>query len=269
MDDDDLESQSLVFEHPILVKKIVGPRTTMGVYNSKCLECSEGKIVILINDDIVFRTPGWDRILIDYDEHHPDKIYLGYINDLFKKEALGSFPMLSRKTCDILITPYPESYKGEHIDYHLFDIFKRLQKKGFDRFHYFEDVVFEHMHFSQGKASIDQTYLDRKKYEDDDVFLSLTPLRKNAVDRLIASVQKTPLPIPIETPAVLRSDSYPSYFLRLFHFILKNSDLPYSWRVRLFLWFSWRYFARNGRLLWLKRWVSLAKRGLLRLQGSR
>jgi glycosyltransferase involved in cell wall biosynthesis len=269
MDDDDLDSQNATFEKRVPIKKIVGPRATMGLYNSKCLEASDGTIAILINDDIVIRTPGWDRTLIDYDEHHPDTIYLGYINDLFKKSSLGSFPVLSRKTVDILISPYPEPYKGEHIDYHLFDIFKRIKEKGIDRFQYFEDVVFEHMHFSQGKAAIDQTYLDRKKYEDDDVFLSLAPLRKNAAERLIASIRGFPIPGLIAMPAVMRTSSFPAYTWRLYQSVWSDSGLPLSWRSRICLWFSWRYFARNGRFLWLKKWVSAAKRGLMYLQSSR
>ena len=253
VDDDDISTQEMSFDPVFHVKKMIGPRSTMGVYNTKCLENASGNIVILFNDDIVIRTLGWDQAIIDFDEHHEDKIYLAYVNDLFKKKKVGSFPVLSRKACDVLVDPFPSPYKGEHIDYHLFDIFQRLSMKGYDRIHYIENVIFEHMHFSQGKASIDQTYLDRKMYEDDGVFVAYASSRRNSADRLVAKIQGKSLPDRTESPRIVPAGADNDYLQTLYSSFINDRSLPFVWRGKLFLWFSWRFFAKQGKFLWVKK----------------
>lgn len=260
VDDDDIETLEMGFDPVFHVKKVIGPRATMGAYNTKCLENASGDIVILFNDDIVVRTPQWDQAIVDYDAQHKDKIYLAYVNDLFKKKKVGSFPVLSRKACDVLSDPFPSPYKGEHIDYHLFDIFKRLSMKGYDRIHYFENVIFEHMHFSQGKASFDQTYLDRKMYEDDRVFIAYASSRRNSADRLVAAIQGNPLPERPESPRILPAGSDHEYIRTLYVSFIKDRSLPFLWRWKLFLWFSWRLFAKQGKFLWVKKIVKSARK---------
>lgn len=260
VDEDDVESLGMEFDPVFNVRKIIGKRSTMGTYNTKCLEQSSGDIVILFNDDIVVRTRNWDRTIIDFDARHKDKIYLAYVNDLFKKEKVGSFPILSRKTCDVLQDPFPSPYKGEHIDYHLFDIFKRLSMRGYDRIHYFEGVIFEHMHFSQGKASFDQTYLDRTKYADDEVFIAYASNRRNAADRLSAVIQGIPLPEVSVSPKITPIVDTQECFRTLYMTFIKDRSLPFLWRWKLFLWFSWRFHAKEGRFLWVKKLVYAARK---------
>ena len=255
IDDDDAATQRMTFDPVFNVKKIIGKRSTMGTYNTKCLEHSSGDIIILFNDDVVVRTKDWDKMIIDFDAKHPDKIYLAYVNDLFKKKKVGSFPILSRKTCDVVKDPFPSPYKGEHIDYHLFDIFKRLSVKGYERIHYFEDTVFEHMHFSQGKASFDQTYLDRKMYSDDEVFVAYSPNRRNAAERLVSVIQGKSLPKITESPRIFPAGPDHGYIRTLYASFIKDRSLPFFWRLKLFLWFSWRFFAKQGKLLWIKKLV--------------
>ncbi len=260
IDDDDLESQSLSLSPALNVRKIIGPRSTMGTYNTKCLSASTGDIVILFNDDIVVRTPNWDKIIASFDEGHKDKIYLAYVNDLFKKEKVGSFPILSRKVCEILTDPFPADYKGEHIDYHLFDIFKRLESAGYPRIHYFEDVVFEHMHFSQGKAHVDQTYLDRKMYADDQVFIAYSSFRRKSAERLKDAIEGKSLSMRPEKPAVVDVTDGRKYLKDLYVAFLKDGSLSVRWRSKLFLWFLWRFLAKNGKLLWVKKLYQTARR---------
>lgn len=85
IDEDDIETQSLVFDPVFHVTRLMGPRSTMETYNTRCFVASSGDIVILFNDDIVVRTPNWDRIILSFDEGHKDKIYLAYVNDLLKE----------------------------------------------------------------------------------------------------------------------------------------------------------------------------------------
>ncbi|HSC30042.1 MAG TPA: ATP-binding cassette domain-containing protein, partial [Vicinamibacterales bacterium] len=61
-DEDDPSSHGLTVEG-LDVPTIIGPRASMGSYNTACLEKSRGEVVVLCNDDVVIQTRGWDRIL--------------------------------------------------------------------------------------------------------------------------------------------------------------------------------------------------------------
>ena len=60
VDDDDPQSHSI--SHDGLASKmlILPAGLTMGALNRACFEASTGRYVMLINDDVIVRTPGWD-----------------------------------------------------------------------------------------------------------------------------------------------------------------------------------------------------------------
>ncbi|MBN2689186.1 MAG: hypothetical protein JXR42_01065 [Gammaproteobacteria bacterium] len=249
VDDDDDDSHHLDSD-VLQVKRIIGPRTTMGNYNTRCLEESAGDIIVLVNDDMVIRTQGWDDKLRELNNRYDDGVYLGYGNDLFKGGDLCTFPILSRKTCDILVEPYPSTYKGAFIDYHLLDVFKRLQHAGYDRICYLEDVVFEHLHYRSGKAEIDATYTQRGRFADDQDFLDLIDCRKNAGQRLLGAIKKGELP---EAKPCTPDENGPKGLFGLMSLItfqvLFDTKLPFRWRFFLWYWFIGRTLAAKG-LLW-------------------
>ena len=55
VDDDDAASHHLD-SRIISFTRIIGPRTTMGGFNSACYARARGDIIILANDDLVIRT---------------------------------------------------------------------------------------------------------------------------------------------------------------------------------------------------------------------
>lgn len=225
------------------IHRIIGPRQSMGSYNSACLAASKGGIVVLANDDMVIRTPGWDERLRQVDDSVEGKIYLAYGNDLFKKGNLCTFPILSRRTCEVLKEPYHHAYRGAFIDYHLMDIFKRLEHAGYPRIFYLEDVVFEHLHYRTGKAAKDTTYTARGRFDDDMIFASLISTRAASVPLLVAAINgedagSKPLPTyePIAKPATL----WRAFRLFTGKF-LRDPMLPLNWRLFLWWWFGARY----------------------------
>jgi glycosyltransferase involved in cell wall biosynthesis len=250
IDEDDVDSHYLDSE-VIRITKIIGPQASMGDYNSACYKSAQGNIIILVNDDMVITTPGWDEKIIELDANNPEKIYLAYANDLFKKRNLCTFPILSRRVCEILVDPYPKEYQGAFIDYHLFDIFKRLQAAGFDRINYMEDVVFEHLHYRTGKAPFDETYGRRGRFADDPTFLALIKSRKNAAGRLLR-VLRGDKPVALYTPEGSRIEKIPETLIKaileLTRKLLCDRNLPLSWRSYLWVWFIGRYMASHGML---------------------
>lgn len=250
IDDDDTESHSLDCEG-LEVRRIIGPRVTMGEYNSRCLAEARGDIIVLVNDDMVIRTPNWDERLRKLDAEYEDKLYLAYGNDLFKGQKLCTFPILSRRTCELLVDPFPSQYRGAFIDYHLLDIFKRLELLGEKRIRYLEDVVFEHLHYRTGKAQIDETYTQRKRFADDLDFLALSAPRHLAAQRLYCGVRSLVLPEFKAVGATVESlpKSLPGMFLFITRSIFFDRSLPLRWRSFLSFWFFGRQLAARG-LLW-------------------
>lgn len=193
VDEDDPGSHHLDSEN-VRVVRIIGPVMSMGAYNSACLKRARGDIVILANDDMVIRTPSWDDRIAEMDADFADGIYLAYGNDLFEKRGLCIFPMLSRRTCELLVEPYPAAYQGAFIDVHLFDIFKRLQHAGFDRIRYLDNVIFEHLHYRTGKAVFDKTYGRRGRFEGDPIFIAMAKVRSTGAKRRLNALRGERLP---------------------------------------------------------------------------
>jgi hypothetical protein len=238
------------------VKRIIGPRNTMGHYNSTCLANATGDIIVLSNDDMVIRTADWDERLRLVDSKYQDGIYMAYPNDLYKGAALCAFPILSRRTCELLVDPFPRIYKGAFIDYQLLDIFKRLQKLGHQRLHYMEDVIFEHLHFRTGKSTSDATYVNRQRFGDDAAFLGMVEYRKNSAGHMYAAIEKTNFEPILDTQASsdLPTEISAKTMIRvLVERVVFDSGLPLQWRAFLFYWFCGRTLAANGYLKFLRR----------------
>lgn len=251
IDEDDTDSHHL-HSADLRTLAIVGPKLSMGQYNSACLEKAQGDIIILVNDDMVIKTPAWDSEIAALDDSVADKIYLAYANDLFKRKKLCTFPILSRRTCELLIQPYPHEYQGAFIDTHLFDIFKRLQRAGFDRIYYRDDLIFEHLHYRTGKVPFDTTYQKRGRFADDWAFIALIDSRQAAAEELLRNLrgntaktryQPVPAAIP-NTPKTLFKA-----FIQCTRDFLFDNRLPWRWRTYLWISFFLRDMAKRG-MLW-------------------
>ena len=151
IDADDRESAAI--SSPLNLVKIVGPRTTMGAMTQACYGASHGRHIVLVNDDMVFRTRGWDVAVEQAFARHPDGVALVYADDGYYGKKLATFPILSRAVCDLIGDFAPAVYQRHSIDSHLFDIFERLRDAGHDRLIYLDGVLFEHMQHDLGMAA--------------------------------------------------------------------------------------------------------------------
>ena len=251
--DDDDETHQEISDDRFSMIKITGPRLSMGAYNTICLDRASGDLIMLMNDDVVVRTQAWDRRVAKLGRTIPDGIFLAYPNDLHIGKRMCTFPILTKKTCELLLRPYPEEYKTYFIDWHVFDTFKRLRALGHARIFYLEDVVFEHCHYMAGKAECDATYKEKDYYQDDWSFLNLRPLRQKMAERLAASIAGQPIPDLQFLPApTLRPDKTWTVLLRYISDCLCDPVLPMEERVRLFIWLTGRYL-RHQKYLPAKR----------------
>lgn len=174
IDEDDTESCEILYPGISLIKIIGRPGETMGNMNRACYGASQGRYIVLINDDVVFRTRGWDTRVREAASRFSDEIALVYGNDLDQGKTVPTFPIISRTVCRILGEICPRGYRHLHIESHLLDIFKQLARLGCNRICYLDDVIFEHLHYAVGKAAIDPIYAKKMNQRSDDLlFIAL------------------------------------------------------------------------------------------------
>jgi hypothetical protein len=184
LDRDDETHREIVWPDFKLTKVVDRPGQTMGSMTRTCFRASHGRYVMLLNDDVVFRTGGWDARVAAAFEQFGDEVALVYGNDLDQGESRPTLPLVSRVASDLIGGICPRGYYNLHIESHLFDIFRQLARLGAHRIVYLRDVVFEHMHYSLGKGAHDATSVKRHKRDDDALFIALDDERRHLAARL-------------------------------------------------------------------------------------
>lgn len=200
--DDDDELSKAIKDERINFKVVVVPKgLSMGALNQACYQASSGRYIMLMNDDVVLRTSGWDRTVLGAFTQFQDDIALIHVNDLLFRERLCTFPFLSRTACN-MIGLCPEVYRRYKIDDHIYEIYSMLAHLGHKRIIYLPDVVFEHEnHATQAGPEASEQHVfvsqDSKLYvphgptieKDDRDFVELHHERKSAALKLVAHIE--------------------------------------------------------------------------------
>ncbi|HSQ54452.1 MAG TPA: glycosyltransferase, partial [Gemmata sp.] len=191
--DTDDPASAAVDEPRLNVRKVPGPPgRTMGELNSAGYGASTGDRVMLLNDDVIVRTRGWDAIILDALRRFPDPFVLVHVNDTLIREHLCVFPLVSRAFCDLAGGICPKVYLRYRIDDHIEDVFNILAALGERRTIYLPDIVFEHTN------AIDHPTAGRV-YESDPAILAidaplfdaLYPERKELALRVLEAIAGT------------------------------------------------------------------------------
>jgi hypothetical protein len=183
LDRDDPQSHQI--NHPTLkLIKLVGPRVKMGHMTHACYAASSGRILMLANDDLYFRTRGWDLLVRETVERTPDQVCLIWGNDLLHRGRFPTHPILTRTVCELMGGVCPQQYDRDYIDTHIYDVFVELRRLGHDRMVYLPDVIFEHMHVEAGKAFPDATSVKLCRTYDEQTFIAWAEERQLAARRL-------------------------------------------------------------------------------------
>src|SRR3989338_5326170 len=189
IDEDDLASQRI--EHALVpLVKVIQPKNTMGYMTQACFEASSGRYIVLLNDDAVIRTTNWDRKVLAAFLKFPDEIVLVYCNDLYYGKSMSTFPILPRKTCELMDKICPVDFQRHCIDPHVFDVFSRLSMLGHSRFVYLADVIFEHMHYDFGISMISSEVYENDDSIDQQLYSSLSKNRHNIALRMAEHIEK-------------------------------------------------------------------------------
>jgi hypothetical protein len=188
-DDDDGESASAAAE--LGCKVLVGPRIVLTDCWNKLLLLAAGPYLMQGNDDIVFKTPGWDQQVEYAFSFVPDRILMVHGLDCgYHDRGFGPHPIVHRRWVDALgyfIPPYFESDFGDRWLNELADAMDRRRWLPFD---------VEHMHFLMGKAKIDQTTIERLerhgRQRSDQVWEQTANLRARDLEKLQALIGTLP-----------------------------------------------------------------------------
>ena len=143
---------------------------------------SVGDIIIMGNDDLIYKTPSWDRMVELESNAYEDDIYCMWMDDRINSDIHCAFPIVSRKWCDTLGYFTPGVFHFGYNDTWVFDIAKRV-----NRCRFLGGVVAEHMHFAANKAPYDETYAKNRHEQnsyalDRHIFESEEMVQRRVVD---------------------------------------------------------------------------------------
>lgn len=184
----DMDDEATYRELGVPVLFVVGPRIILSDCWNQCLKASSGNLLMMGGDDMVFRTPNWDVMLEEVFQVCEDGILMAHGDDGICGEKFSAFPCVSRKWAEITGYFVPPVFVGDYADMWLFDIANVLKRRRYVPF------LVEHLHYTFGKSSFDQTYRERKDREvaagsQADLYESLAPLRAADVEKLRKAIR--------------------------------------------------------------------------------
>lgn len=181
--DDDSSYDNL--EGSLAMSFIRGPRRTFSDLWNALIPFAHGDIFMLCADDVIFRTPGWAKIVEDAYSACPDKILCVYGDDLHPNgKTFAALPFVSRKWVETLGYFTPDGFTCDWCDTWIQDIADMIGRKQL------LPIVTEHRHYFWGKAAIDETYKEAAEHRaaDDNTkqYARRVPERVDAAKKLRA-----------------------------------------------------------------------------------
>jgi hypothetical protein len=151
-DDDDTSNYGRVLIPG--VKLLRGARKKLAEYFQ--LEGCTGEIFFMANDDICFRTHGWDEKVLAAFEKYPDKIVAVYGEDGNPNQTVNiPFPFVHKNWVEVTGHLVPPIFSNNFVDTWISDIATMLGRR--EKI----DIVTEHIHPDFGKRTQDQTDKDK------------------------------------------------------------------------------------------------------------
>lgn len=159
IDNDDFNSINCAKE--LSASYIVSPRRKhlSENYNELYNKCS-GDIILLLGDDVEFKTPNWDSIIYSVFDEYQDKIVLVFGDDGHLHDEIAIHPFVHRNWINKLGYLAPPNL-SRHIDRWLWDIAVAAKKT-----RYVPEVLIYHPHFDRRQD--DQTLRElASRYQHD------------------------------------------------------------------------------------------------------
>ena len=144
---------------------------------------SLGDIMIMGNDDLVYKTVRWDSKLMARLLELDNPYYLSWFNDGINGNRHCAFPIITREWYDTLGYFSPGIFNFGYNDTWVYDIAKRVGK-----LNYMDEILVEHLHFSVGKSNMDDTYARNRTQEKGNLYRKDREIyERTSEDRIIAA----------------------------------------------------------------------------------
>jgi glycosyltransferase involved in cell wall biosynthesis len=161
-----------------------------GLWN-KAVEVAHADVLLGGSDDMIFRTKGWDRIMMEaLSTFEKDGIGMVWGDDGSPGHGrwLHTTNLFYRRLFDALGYLYPDYWENEWMDNWLTEIMR-----GVGRTIWLPDLLIEHMHPYFGKASMDETYQASATTaaagaEESRIFMEHMPEFRAAILRLVEAM---------------------------------------------------------------------------------
>ena len=138
------------------IKFKCGERVIMGDLWNKAMELATADILMLGNDDFIFRSRDWDRYILEVFEKYEDKILYVYGKNGNPQQKSGTYGFLHRNWVNTVGYFTPPYFVSDGVDGWLNEVSLSLGRRVF-----VPEVFIEHMHFTLGKSAMDSTYAER------------------------------------------------------------------------------------------------------------
>ena len=193
VDADDMRTLEFVYDDVPSRRVVVPPGLKMGELNMAGYDAATGAYIMLLNDDVIVRTGGWDEKVLAGFRTFSDRIVLVHVNDKIFGDKLCTFPFLSRVYCQIAQGICPKEYVRYRIDDHIYNVFNLLAVMGKTRILYLPEVVFEHTNSVLTTFGAVEYRPDERIHEiDTKRFHELLPERKKLALKLMDHIDGEP-----------------------------------------------------------------------------
>lgn len=156
VDNDDDSYEEINFYN---LKIVRGERIVLSEMWNVCWDNATGDIFGHMGDDIVFRTEGWDNAVEEAIISRPGNICFVWCNDVSpesNRNEFGTHGFVHRNWTNITQRFVPPYFASDYNDTWFNDVAKALGVTT-----YLHNYITEHMHYSLGKAEMDQNTKDR------------------------------------------------------------------------------------------------------------
>lgn len=138
------------------IQIVEGPRVVLSQMWNECAKVAHHDVMMHCGDDLLFHTPGWDRLVLDRFEQFPDRIVLVYGRDGIHNQNLATHGFLHRRWVDTVGYFVPPLFASDYNDTWLDEVARKIGRR-----EYVPEVYYEHMHPAVGKAPMDLTHQQR------------------------------------------------------------------------------------------------------------
>jgi len=134
----------------------VGRRIVLSEMWNRCLDLAHGELLWHGNDDVLFRSSGWDSSIRGAFMDVPDKILLAHGRDGIHDGGSATLGFLHRRWVEVVGYFVPPYFASDYNDTWLTEVANILGRRRF-----LPQVYTEHMHPVAGKGTWDQTHQER------------------------------------------------------------------------------------------------------------